>query len=304
MWLLAVEVKNLSKTYKGAQGPIHAVCNMNLEIEQGSIFGLLGHNGAGKTTAFMVLNGLVSPTQGTATVVGYNVVKQRQKVKAQVGLLTEGLKLYDNLTVLETLHFFQGLYGQQKSPEPLLQRFGLWTWRHTLVHKLSTGMRKKLQIMASVIHQPQVLFLDEPFSGLDPMALADVRNFIQELQQDANLTVIVASHNLRELDDFCHAFGIMQRGRLIAHGTKAGLSEQVGGFGHVEVVVDGALFCPPLGVTVESNRLKIPLDPALLAKVFVRCEEQGVQILGVHQATFSLEDIYRHLYKGDKNHGF
>lgn len=295
----AIITHNLSKTFVSRIGTTHAVKKLSLMIKKNSIYGLIGHNGAGKTTAFMLLNTLLEPTDGSGWILGLDLIKNRKRIRQITGLLSENLRLYDELTVEETLRFFADLYGVKVELDSLLDRFELTPWRKQQIDRLSTGMRKKVAILSACIHQPRLLFLDEPFAGLDPMAMQDLRDFINYLLEYNEMTVIIASHNLKELADMCDEIGIMKDGQMVVSGTLAKIKHQYGFSDFIELRVNRQ----PSGleelVTVpQSNIISVANTPANLHRVFQTLAEQKIDVLDLNKQTAALEDVYQRVYQG------
>jgi len=222
--------KGLSKYY-GKGGAIKALDNLDLEVYKGETFGLLGPNGAGKTTAVRLLNGIIKPSRGTATIGGLDIVKNEMKVKAITGLLAETPGLYEKLSAYEFLEFIGALYDVPGNIMPgrirdLLKLFGLSDRANHLLEGYSRGMKQKVLIAAAMIHDPPILFFDEPTSTLDPRAALMVKDLINELTKDAGKTVFICSHILPIVEELCDRIGIINKGRLVALGTVEELTSQ------------------------------------------------------------------------------
>ncbi|HHW98152.1 MAG TPA: ABC transporter ATP-binding protein [Firmicutes bacterium] len=294
----AIITDSLTKTFVSKIGPTEAVKDLSLMIKANSIYGLIGHNGAGKTTTFMLLNTLLAPTRGSGWILGLDLVKDQKRIRQLTGLLTENLRLYDELTVEETLRFFADLYGVSRNISELLDRFELADWRKQQVGRLSTGMRKKVAILSACIHHPRLLFLDEPFSGLDPLAMQSLRDFIHYLLEYNEMTVIIASHNLRELADLCQEVGIMKEGRMVISGTLEMIKEKYGFHDYIELQVDGhpeglegLISTPVPGIISVVNK------PEELQKVLVALAEQNIAVLDMEKQAAALEDVYQRVYQ-------
>jgi len=220
---VVVRTDKLSKYY-GKGGEIRAVDELDLEVYEGETFGLLGPNGAGKTTTVRLLNCIVKPTMGTATVNGYDILKDETEVKRITGLLAESPGLYEKLSAHEFLEFIGALYdlpGNLLSEriDDLLKLFGLYERRDYLLESYSRGMKQKTLIAAALIHDPPILFLDEPTSMLDPRAALVVKDLIKKLAESARKTIFICSHILPVVEELCDRIGIINQGRLIALGT-------------------------------------------------------------------------------------
>jgi ABC-2 type transport system ATP-binding protein len=215
----AVLIQGLTKKF----GDILAVDHINLQIQKGEIFGLLGPNGAGKTTTIRMLCTLLEPTDGTAKVAGYDIRKQPAEVRRSIGVVSEGVDLYSDLTARENLVLLGKLFGVPKKflmkrIDELLDFIGLTERADDLVSTFSTGMRKKILIISALIHNPQLLYLDEVTSGLDPETAVSVRELTQRLQKQG-ITIIWTTHYLDEPERICDRVGIIYGGRILALGT-------------------------------------------------------------------------------------
>ena len=218
-----IQTNNLSKFY-GKGDSIKAVDRLNLEVYKGETFGLLGPNGAGKTTTVRLLNGIIKPTLGTARVFGYDIVNQELEVKRVTGLLAESPGLYEKLSAYEFLEFMGALYDVPEDILPsrigeLLKLFGLYNRRNHLLEGYSRGMKQKVLIAAAVIHDPPIIFFDEPTSTLDPRAAMMVKDLIKDLAAEAGKTIFICSHILPVVEELCDRIGIIHDGKLIALGT-------------------------------------------------------------------------------------
>jgi len=223
MMKVVIRTDGLSKYY-GKGNEIKAVDELDLEVFEGETFGLLGPNGAGKTTAVRLLNCIIKPTGGTATVNGYDILKEENNVKWVTGLLAESPGLYEKLSAQEFMEFMGALYDVPTDILPeriddLLKLFGLYDRRDHLLEGYSRGMKQKVLIASALIHDPPILFLDEPTSGLDPRAAHMVKELIQELADSAGKTIFICSHILPIVEELCDRIGIINQGKLIALGT-------------------------------------------------------------------------------------
>ena len=218
-----ISTDGLSKYY-GKGGEIKAVDELDLEVYEGETFGLLGPNGAGKTTTVRLLNCIIKPTGGTASVNGYDILKQGTEVKRITGLLAESPGLYEKLSAHEFLEFMGALYDVpgdilSERIDNLLKLFSLYDRRDYLLEGYSRGMKQKVLIASALIHDPPVLFLDEPTSMLDPRAALMVKDLIKKLADSAGKTIFICSHILPIVEELCDRIGIINQGKLIAVGT-------------------------------------------------------------------------------------
>jgi len=218
-----IRTDKLSKYY-GKGGEIKAVDELDLEVYEGETFGLLGPNGAGKTTTVRLLNCIIKPTSGTARVNRYDILKDETKVKRVTGLLAESPGLYEKLSAHEFLEFMGALYDVpsdilSERIDDLLKLFGLHGRRDHLLEGYSRGMKQKILIASAMIHDPPILFFDEPTSMLDPRAALMVKDLIKKLADSAGKTIFICSHILPIVEELCDRIGIINQGRLIALGT-------------------------------------------------------------------------------------
>jgi ABC-2 type transport system ATP-binding protein len=223
-------LENLTRTF----GKIIAVDHISLEVNEGEIFGFLGPNGAGKTTTVRMLCSLIKPDEGRATVAGHDIEKEASAVRSVVGLLPEPEQsgLYERMTPLENLEYFAKLYGladnQVKNrAKELLDMMELWSRRNDRVATFSRGMRQKLSIARALIHEPKILFMDEPTTGLDPAASKSFREFIANLCKQLDRTVFLCTHNLPEADMICDRVAIINHGRLATIGETSELRKSL-----------------------------------------------------------------------------
>jgi ABC-2 type transport system ATP-binding protein len=211
-----------------------AVDNISLDIYDNEVFGLLGQNGAGKTTIIHMLATLLRPTSGTASVNGYDILNEPAKVRASIGIVFQAPSSDDMLTGYENLKLHSMLYSvprkiREKRILDVLELVGLTERKDDQVRKYSGGMRRRLEIARGILHEPKILFLDEPTLGLDPRSRESMWEYIQRLVQEENITIILTTHYMEEADILCDRIGIIDRGKIIALDTPSKLKERVGG---------------------------------------------------------------------------
>ena len=226
----AIQVEGLTKVFNGH---LKAVDHISFNVDKGEIFGFLGPNGAGKTTTIKMLCTLLLPTEGRAVVDGYDVVKDANEVRKKIGVVTEKLVAYDSLNPLENLSVFGRLYGMDrqklsKRSEELLKLVDLWDFRKSRVGTFSSGMRQRFNIIRALIHDPEIIFLDEPTIGLDPTTSHNVREFVKRLNADEKKTMILTTHYMDEADRLSHRIGIIDYGKIVALDTPFNLKKLVG----------------------------------------------------------------------------
>jgi sodium transport system ATP-binding protein len=225
-----IEVRSLSKSFRDKKrGAIRAVDNVTFRCQPGQIYGLLGANGAGKTTTLRMLATILEPTDGTASVCGYDIVEQPEKVRANVGFLSTATALYPRLTAREMVQYFGRLNGLEESilkkrVDDIFDRLDMNGFRDRRCDKLSTGMKQKTSIARTLVHDPPVMIFDEPTLGLDIMTARTIVAFIRECR-DLGKTVIFSTHIMSEVEKLCDVIGIIQGGKLLAEGTLAQLRE-------------------------------------------------------------------------------
>ena len=215
----AIEVSNLTRDYDG----LRAVDGISFSVEKGEIFGFLGPNGAGKTTTLRMLTGQHRPTAGTAKVAGYDVVRERQQLKPRIGVVFESQNIYERMSARENLAFFARLYRLRKARvEEVLSQVGLVERAGDKVQKYSNGMKQRLLIARALLHEPEVLFLDEPTRGLDAHIARDIRSIVVGLAR-GGMTVFLTTHYMEEADQLSQRVAFLDRGRLVALDTPARL---------------------------------------------------------------------------------
>ncbi len=234
-----IEIKHLRKEYKDKPEP--AVKDLTLELEQGDIFGFIGPNGAGKTTTIKMLATLLIPTAGSATVNGIDVVKNPEQIRSIVGYMPDFFGVYDDIKVWEYLDFFAAAYRIPKDRRPqiiddVLALTDLTVKKDSYVEALSRGMKQRLCLAKTLVHDPKVMLLDEPASGLDPRARIEIRELLKELQSMGK-TIIVSSHILPEMEEFCNKVGIIERGEMIVAGDVNTIARQVRGHQNISIAV-------------------------------------------------------------------
>ncbi len=219
----AIRADHLRKVF----GDFVAVHDVSLEVSAGSSFALLGPNGAGKSTLIRMLTTLVEPTSGNATVAGHDVMQAPDAVRRAIGVIPQALTSDPELTAAENLEFYAGLYSVPRGEwrglvTRLLELVNLAAWRDRMVGTFSGGMRRRLEIARSLIHRPEVLFLDEPTTGLDPTSRHAMWEMIRDLQHASGLTLFLTTHYMDEADELCDRIAICDHGRIVASGTPGG----------------------------------------------------------------------------------
>lgn len=297
-----IKAENLTKKFD----EVLAVDRLSLEIAEGEVFGFLGPNGAGKTTTVRMLTSLIAPSNGQAAVMGFQVGRDDQEIRRNVGVLTETPGMYDRLSAWRNLTIYARLYEVEqvdKQVEKYLKMLDLWDRRHDTAGTFSKGMRQKLAIARALLHEPRVLFLDEPTAGLDPEAAKLVRDFIAELKGEGR-TIFLCTHNLDEADRLCDRIAVFKT-HLRVVDSPAGLRKELYGR---QVVFHLAEPAEPYSTLVQKfpyikrvqavdNKLVLALDepekqnPELIRELV----QAGANIQFVGELRHSLEDIYLQL---------
>lgn len=298
---IAVEVKNLEKRF----GDFKAVAGVSFSVRRGEIFGFLGPNGAGKSTTIRMLCGLLRPTAGSGHVAGFDVLRETEAIKTHIGYMSQKFSLYDELTVEENIDFYSGIYRVPKEKKQarkawVLKMAGLENHRRSRTVELSGGWKQRLALGCAILHEPPILFLDEPTSGVDPISRRRFWDLIYELS-DRGVTVFVTTHYMEEAE-YCDRLGVIYRGELIALGTPRELktehmpeavlnlecdrpSEAMGALEHLPEIRQVSLFGRGLHVvTGEPDVATITIQNALRL--------QGFQIQRIERVTPSLEDVF------------
>ena len=305
---MAIQIENLTKKFDG----VTAVDRLTLTIDEGEVFGFLGPNGAGKTTTVRMLTSLIAPTSGRATVLGYEVGRDDQDIRRHVGLLTETPGMYDRLSAWKNLTIYGRLYEVPDVPgqvEKYLRLLGLWERRNDPAGTFSKGMKQKLAIARVLLHEPRLLFLDEPTAALDPEAAKLVRDFIVEVKAQGR-TIFLTTHNLEEADKLCDRIAIFKT-QLKVVDSVAGLRGQLYGRQVVFHLAESAaphtsiLQTLPYVQRVEANDNKLIVavdDPETHNPEMIRLlVEAGVNIQFVGELRHTLEDIYLQLVQDEQN---
>ena len=304
-----IETKNLCKNF----GALKAVTELNLTIEEGDIFGFIGPNGAGKTTTMRILVTLLEPTSGKAFINGLDVTKQGRKVRRQVGYMPDFMGVYDDLKVFEYLEFFAAAFGieykkRKSMVEGVLELTDLQAKKAALVDTLSRGMQQRLGLARVLIHDPKVLILDEPASGLDPRARIEIRELLRELKRMGK-TIMISSHILSELEEICDHIGIIEHGRMVFSGTLEEIRPKLGIQSRVRVkVLDNPDRAVELLSALPQVREARVLDEhiavtfhegqdtdGIIARTLVK---GGIDVIALQPEQLKLDDAFLKLTKG------
>ena len=289
-------------------GQVVALDHLDLEVQAGEIFGFLGHNGAGKTTTVRLLNGVLTPSSGTAQVLGMAPVEEGPALRRRTGVLTETPSLDERLTGRENLEIYAALYDVPQADVParvkeLLEIFELEARADEKAGDYSKGMKQRLALARAFIHRPEVLFLDEPTAGLDPVASRRVHDMITHLSREEQRTVFMCTHNLAEAQKLCDRVAVLEHGKLVALGTPAELAYKLGRSQRLEIeVAPGdqdavlSLFRETAGISVVHQEAGIIFasgaEREAIPGLVTSLASAGVRIYRVAPQEASLEDIY------------
>jgi len=297
-------------------GNLVALDHLDLELHKGDVFGFIGPNGAGKSTTMKILAGLLQQSSGSAKVLGKEVKDNGDFVRRNVGYMPDFLGVYDDLTVVEYLDFFASAYGiprgqRHKIVDDVLELTDLSFKRTAMVDSLSRGMTQRLSLARVLVHDPPVLLLDEPASGLDPRARIEIRELIRELQRMGK-TIIISSHILSELGEFCNKLGIIERGKLLVFGTINDLLAQARAQSSITIKISGdaspamaSLGSDPRVASVDHREgaLHVVLAEGAPHHHFLieKLVSERVQLESITPEQLKLEDVFLRLTKGIVN---
>jgi ABC-2 type transport system ATP-binding protein len=303
-----VEATNLTKVYNKTK----VVDNLNLKIEEGNLFGFLGPNGAGKTTTILMLLGLTEPTGGKAFISGFNSTREPLKVKRIAGYVPERVGFYEDLTARYNLTYTANLNGirdnlARDSVAEALEYVGLKEKADDLVSSFSKGMKQRLAIADILVKKPKVAFLDEPTTGIDPAGIAQMLDLIGKVARETNMTVIMSSHQLNQVERICTHVGIMAKGKLVVEGSLDQLGRKAGG-GKVNIEVQLAEINQAIIDSIKSVKgvltvdrsgeiLRIVCATDLRREISKAIQDKDGLVLQMKQQSYALEDIYLKYFK-------
>jgi len=291
-----ITVKNLKKSY----GAIEAVKDISLEIEKGEIFGIVGPNGAGKTTTIEIMEGFRTKDDGLVQVNGFDPAQEQKEFKEMIGIQLQKTAIFPNIKVEEALLFFSGLYSKKVEIKKLLDMFSLSDRKKSVVKNLSGGEHQRLSVALALVNDPQILFLDEPTTGLDPNARRDLWAIIEEGQKSGKTTVLT-THYMEEAEKLCNRVAIIDRGEIIALDSPLELVRKLEADKKIEfslgkkIDVD-ILRRNPYVKTIEERNTEYILftghPQPVLAQILSLCQEQGLELKGLRVIDATLDDIF------------
>jgi ABC-2 type transport system ATP-binding protein len=310
-----IETRDLTKMY----GELYALNRLTIKLERGDVYGFIGPNGAGKTTTMRILATLLNPTWGEASVCGYSIYNNAKEIRRVMGYMPDFFGVYDDMKVTEYLEFFAAAYRikgpeRRRKVDQVLELVDLGYKRDALVTSLSRGMTQRLGLARVLLHEPQVLLLDEPASGLDPRARIEMRGLIKELR-NMGKTILVSSHILPELADICNKIGIIERGVLIFDGTVDSAIQQVrrntvyhiavsaGRNGEAREHIEGHADVLTVEPRDNGESLRVTLadtvrDGSFLADLLL---QKGFRLTMLKEEEIDLEDVFMRITKGITN---
>ncbi len=301
-----IQVSGLTKQFNG----FTAVDHIDFDVKQGEIFGFLGPNGAGKSTTIRMLCTLSRPTEGSATVAGYDVVKEDARVRQHIGLVSEKLIMYNDLTARENLRLFGELYDIPKETlnrriDKLLTFVRMEKWADARIGTFSTGMKQRINVIRALVNQPEILFLDEPTLGLDPQSSVEIRELVRRINIENRTTIILTTHMMVEADLLCDRIGIIDRGKIVALDTPANLKKLVSGTDTSVLEFEipnlspglltalGSLSCVASSVQEDETHVKVHAKGEdCFDAVIDGIRENGGKVQGVRSLEPTLEDVF------------
>lgn len=298
----AIVTQDLTRDFK----EVRAVDGMTLEVPNGIVFGFLGPNGAGKTTTIRLLLGLISPTSGSARVLGHDIITHAEEIRTKAGSLLEHHGLYERMSAEDNLEFYGRVYrmpalDRKKRIQELLEHMDLWKRRKDIVREWSRGMKQKLAVARALLPGPELVFLDEPTAGLDPVASAALREDLASLAAREGVTIFLTTHNLIEAERLCQKVGVIRNGKLLAIGSVEELRMSSGkpravitGSGFSEMVLAELRRSPDVVSTDLSGRnLTIEFSkPVEIAPIVSMLVSKGALVEEVRKGQASLEDVF------------
>jgi ABC-2 type transport system ATP-binding protein len=293
-----ISVRGLTKSY----GPLEAVRGLDFEVLKGQVFGLLGPNGAGKTTTVEILEGLRPRTSGEVTVLGFDPAVNIKEIKDRIGVCLQATNLPEKITVREALQVFSSFYTRTTNLDKLLQRLQLWEKRDAFYGQLSGGQKQRVALALAMVNEPQLLFLDEPTTGLDPQVRHEIHGLIEELKAQ-RCTILLTTHYIEEAEKLCDQVAIVDQGKIIASGTPREIQAQTLGHSIIDLHLGAPL--PPGDIPASlageklifgEDRTTLNVSSARPSKTLVELvkwiDQQGIELLDIQLKRPTLEDVF------------
>jgi len=300
-----IEAKNLTKIYRRKKKELKAIDKLSFNVRKGEIFGIIGPTGAGKTTTVKILSTLILPDEGNAYINGYDVVKDADRVKKIIGVVAGEFTraLYWRLTGRGNLEFFakmRGLRNINERIDYLLELFNLKDYENELLMRYSTGMKHKLALAVALLHDPPILFLDEPLTGIDPLTAYEIKELIRREFKDK--TIIWTSHNLYEIEEMCHRILLLNKGKKIVEGKVNELKKKYWEYKKIIVDCENPEKLAGIAEKIEGNMVEIKTKNVeeIIKKLAEMMENEDIKINSIKTVEPSLEDIFMAVVKNDK----
>lgn len=297
-----LEVKNVSKMY----GTKYVLKNININISKGEIFGFIGPNGAGKSTLMRIITGMTTPSDGQVFICGHSVQKDFEKAINNIGATIENTNLYGYMTAKQNLTYFASLYPNVSKDRVIdtLEIVGLKDRMNEPVKNYSLGMRQKLGLAQAMLHEPQLLVLDEPTNGLDAESVIKLRQILRKLVAEKNIAILLSSHNLSEVEQLCDTVAFVDHGSIIETRTMNKIKQETSNSARFRITLNYPNYSAKMiylkfniPVEVAGNSVLVPCQETLLPKIIDALRVRDIQIYAINVETKSLEDVYIDIIK-------
>ncbi len=297
-----LEVKNVSKMY----GTKYVLKNININISKGEIFGFIGPNGAGKSTLMRIITGMTTPSDGQVFICGHSVQKDFEKAISNIGATIENTNLYGYMTAKQNLTYFASLYPNVSKDRVIdtLEIVGLKDRMNEPVKNYSLGMRQKLGLAQAMLHEPQLLVLDEPTNGLDAESVIKLRQILRKLVAEKNIAILLSSHNLSEVEQLCDTVAFVDHGSIIETRTMNKIKQETSNSARFRITLNYPNYSAKMiylkfniPVEVAGNSVLVPCQETLLPKIIDALRVRDIQIYAINVETKSLEDVYIDIIK-------
>jgi ABC-2 type transport system ATP-binding protein len=294
----AIAVRGLTKSY----GDFEAVRGLDFDVEKGQVFGLLGPNGAGKTTTVEILEGLRPRSGGDVSVLGFDPGIDMKQIKDRIGVCLQATNLPEKITVREALHVFSSFYTRTTNSDKLLQRLQLWEKRDAFYGQLSGGQKQRVALALAMVNDPQLLFLDEPTTGLDPQVRLEIHGLIEELKEQ-RCTILITTHYIEEAEKLCDKVAIVDQGKIIAHGSPREIQAQTLGNSIIDIHLSASLPEGGIPASLEGEKVQLSADrkalnvssskpTRTLVELVKWIDQQGIELLDIQLKRPTLEDVF------------